>query len=192
LGLVAIHTLALAVARFFHLDGVYGKNCCNNIAALNQSSRIRQHVCVVIKHLDLHQTSRNLKCSTKMAFKYVHMGAHQDRIKPWSQLSLKEQLNMLCNQLANSAVARYLSEQTKPSRPDQLLPLESATIVLDSVKLPTDVGSEVQFCLGKEEAGRFYTSPTAVTNRCNTGGWAGPPAGSIKWLGTQCYGQNQK
>jgi hypothetical protein len=120
--------------------------------------------------LDLPQTIGNLKCSTKMAFKYAHVRAHQDRIKPWSQLSLEEQLNVICDELANSAVARYLAEQTKPSRPDQFLPLESAAIVLDSVKLTTDVGLEVQFCLGKEEAARFYTSPKAVTNGHNTGG----------------------
>ncbi len=44
LGLVAIHTLALAVAQFFHLDCVSRKICCNNIAALNQSSKARQRV----------------------------------------------------------------------------------------------------------------------------------------------------
>ncbi len=102
--------------------------------------------------MDLHQTIRNLKCSIKMAFKYAHVRAHQDRIKSWSQLSLEEQLNMICDELANSAATRYLSKQTKPSRPDQFLPLESAAIVLDSVKLTTDVGVEVRFHLGKEEA----------------------------------------
>ncbi len=105
-----------------------------------------------------------------MAFKYMHVRAHQDKIKPWSQLSLEEQLNVICNELANSAVARYLSEQTKPSRPDQFLPLESAAIILDSVKPTTDVGLKVQFHLGKEEAAPFYTSPKAVTNGCNTRG----------------------
>jgi hypothetical protein len=110
LGLVAIHTLALAVARFFHLDCMSRKICCDNIAALNQSSKVRQRVQVGIKHSDLHQTIRNLKCSTKMAFKYAHVRAHQDRIKSWSQLSLEEQLNVICNKLANSAVARYLSK----------------------------------------------------------------------------------
>jgi hypothetical protein len=44
LGLAAIHTLALAAARFFHLDCMYGKICCDNIAALNQSSKVRQRV----------------------------------------------------------------------------------------------------------------------------------------------------
>jgi hypothetical protein len=90
---------------------------------------------------------------------------------------------VIWDELANSAVARYLSEQTKPSRPDQFLPLESATIVLDSVKLTTDVGSEVQFCLGKEEAARFYTSPKAVTNGRNTGGlgWSTNRFNQVAW-----------
>jgi hypothetical protein len=44
LGLAAIHTLTLAVARFSHLDCMYGKICWDNIAALNQSSKVRQQV----------------------------------------------------------------------------------------------------------------------------------------------------
>ncbi len=40
LGLVAIHTLALAVAQFFPLDCMSGKICCGNIVALNQCSKV--------------------------------------------------------------------------------------------------------------------------------------------------------
>jgi hypothetical protein len=110
-------------------------------------------------------------------------GYCHNRIKPWSQLSLEEQLNVICNELANGAIARYLSEQTKPSRPDQFLPLESAAIVLDSVKLTTDVGSKVRFCPGKEEAARFYPSPKAVVNGCNTGGlgWSTNRFNQVAW-----------
>jgi hypothetical protein len=53
---------------------------------------------------------------------------------------------------------------------DQFLPLKKAAIVLDSVKLTTDVGSEVRFCLGKEEAARFYTAPKELVNVSNKGG----------------------
>jgi hypothetical protein len=118
-----------------------------------------------------------------MAFKYMHVRAHQDRIKSWSQLSLEEQLNVICDELANSAVARYLAARTKPSRPEQFLPLESAAIVLDSVKLTTDVGLEVRFHLGKEEAVRFYTSPKEVTNGRNTGGlgWTTHRFNQVAW-----------
>jgi hypothetical protein len=175
--------LALAVAWFFHIDRVSGKICCNNTAVLNQARKVCQRVRVGIKHLDLHRAVRNLKCSTKIAFRYAHVRAHQDRIKPWSQLSLEEQLNVTCDELANGAIARYLSERTKPSRTDQFLPLESAAIVLDSVKLTTNVGAEVQFRLGKEEALRFYTRPKEVINGRNTGclGWSTHRFNQVVW-----------
>ncbi len=111
---MAIHTLAVAVVRFFHIDCVSGKICCDYIAALTHARKVRQRVRVGIKHSDLHRMVRNLKCSTKMAFRYVHVQAHQDRVKPWSQQSLEEQLNVICDELANGAVARYLSKRTKP------------------------------------------------------------------------------
>jgi hypothetical protein len=118
-----------------------------------------------------------------MAFKYVHVRAHQYRIKSWSQLSLKEQLNVICDKLANSAVARYLYKQTKLSRPNQILPLESAAIVLDSVKLTTNVEAEVQFRLGKEEAAQFYTNRKVITNGRNTGGlgWSNHRFNQVAW-----------
>jgi hypothetical protein len=119
LGLVAIHMLALAAARFFHIECVSGKICCDNIVALNQAKKVRQRVRVGIKNSDLHRTVRNLKCSTKMAFRYAHVWAHQDRVTPWSQLSLKAQLNVICDELANGAVARYLSSCTRPLRTGQ-------------------------------------------------------------------------
>jgi hypothetical protein len=48
--------------------------------------------------------------------------------------------------------------------------METAAIVLDSVKLTTDIGAEVRFRLGKEEALRFYTKPKEVSNGRNMGG----------------------
>ncbi len=170
LGLMAIHTLALAAARFFHIEWVSGKICCDNITALNQAKKVHQRVRIGIKHSDLHRMVRNLKCSTKMAFKYAHVQAHQDRITPWSQLSLKAQLNVICDELANDAVARYLSSRTRPLRTEKFLPMETAAIVLDSVKLTTNIGAEVRFRLGKEEVLQFYTKPKEVTNGRTRGG----------------------
>jgi hypothetical protein len=166
--LIAICTLALAVAPFFCLDVLSGCICCDNIAALKQSSKACQWVWIGMKHSDLHWAIRNLKCSTKMSFRYSHVRAHQDRIKAWSKLALEEQLNVLCNEL--SAGARFLSECTGSSQMDQFVPLSKAAKVLDSVELTTDVGPEVRFCLGKEEIARFYTAPKELVNRGNTGG----------------------
>jgi hypothetical protein len=42
LGLVALHTMFAAVARFYKIDTAIGKICCNNISALGQLSKSRK------------------------------------------------------------------------------------------------------------------------------------------------------
>ncbi len=55
LGLVALHTLIVAVAQFFELKVLTGKICCDNIATtLGQSGKTRKRVSTGIKHSDLH------------------------------------------------------------------------------------------------------------------------------------------
>ncbi len=44
LGLVAIHTLILAAAEYYHPEHILGKVYCNNMSALNQASKVRKHV----------------------------------------------------------------------------------------------------------------------------------------------------
>ena len=73
---------------------------------------------------------------------YSHVRAHQDRILPWSMLTLEQQLNVICNKLANGAVARYLSEGVHHLGP-KFLPFKKAAVVLDGIKLTTDIGLEV-------------------------------------------------
>jgi hypothetical protein len=75
-----------------------------------------------------------------MALKYEHVRAHQDDLKPWSMLTLAEQLNVICDDLAKGAVLRYLSDITQEGRGAQLLPLEKVAIIINGEKLTTDVG----------------------------------------------------
>jgi hypothetical protein len=95
LGLVALHTFVTAATQFFSLDQVTGRICCDNIAALNQSSKNRKRVSAGVKHSNLHHMIQTLKCSLTMSFQYRHVRAHQDRLKPWLKLSLEEQLNAI-------------------------------------------------------------------------------------------------
>ncbi len=44
LGLVAIHTLILAVAEYYQPERILGKICCDNMSALNQASKVQKHV----------------------------------------------------------------------------------------------------------------------------------------------------
>jgi hypothetical protein len=104
LGLVTLHTLILAVADYYNLQGVSGKICCDNISAHNQASRIRKQMRSGIKHLDLQRVIRTYKCKVSMALKYEPVKTHQDTIKPWLMLTLEEQLNVICDELAKGAV----------------------------------------------------------------------------------------
>ncbi len=105
LGLVALHTMIVAVAKHFQLTTVVGKICCDNNSALGQAGKVCKRVSVGMKHSDLHQAIHTLKCSFRMDMKYSHVQAHQDRILPRSMLTLEQQLNIICNNLANKAVA---------------------------------------------------------------------------------------
>ena len=108
LGLVAIHTFATAIAQYFSVTEILGKISCDNMAALNQASKNRKHVGIGVKHSDLHRTIRTLKHSARTGFRYVHVKAHQDKLKAWRELTLSEQLNVLCDGLANRAIKGYL------------------------------------------------------------------------------------
>ena len=99
-------------------------------------------------------------------------------------LSLVQQLNVICGKLANKAVGRAISEGAHGSGPN-LLPHKNVAVILDGIKLTTDVGAKVRYCLGKEDAERFYTrKPLNVVRGANRGwlGWS--QSGFKPWHGT--------
>ena len=71
---------------------------------------------------------------------------------------LSEQLNVLCDGLANRAVKGFLERGLPSQIATTLLPLEKATMCIDDEKATTDVGPNARYLLGAEEARRFYTS----------------------------------
>ena len=104
---------------------------------------------------------------------YEHVRAHQDRILPWDRLTLEQQLNVICDELANGAVERART----------VLPFESIAVVLDGIKLTSDVRLEVRYCLGKEDAKRFYSKQRDVVRGTNRGGlgWSSKRFHSVAW-----------
>ena len=145
------------------------------MAALNQACKNRKRVGIGVKHSDLHCTIRTLKHLARTNFRYTHVKAHQDRLKPWRELTLSEQLNVLCDGLANRAVKGYLERDSPAHRATSLLPLEKAVVFIDNKKTTTDVGSNARYLLGAEEARRFYTAPVVLVRGVNKGGlgWSG-------------------
>jgi hypothetical protein len=118
-----------------------------------------------------------------MSFQYRHVRAHQDRLKPWSRFSLEEQLNVICDKLTNGAVRHYLSYWSPVNQKLRLLPLEKAAVFVGTEKMMTDVGPEVRFQLGREDALRFYTLPVVLVGGVNKGGlgWSWRRFEQVSW-----------
>ena len=157
LGLVALHTLLLALCTFYEIPAASGQVCCDNISALRQSSKRRRRVQTGASQADLLRVIRTIKYSQTLKLSYEHVDGHQDRHKTWRELRLVEQLNVVCDLLAKSGVDRSLATPL-PRRGRQILPLEKAAVFANGHKLTTDVSKEVRYCMGEEEARAFYTA----------------------------------
>ncbi len=110
------------------------------------------------------------------------MRAHQDRILPRLMRTLEQQLNVICDELANGVVARYLSGGVHQQGP-KFLPFKKAATDLDGTKLITDVGLEACYRLGKEDTERFYPKPRNIIQGTNRGelGWSSARFHSVAW-----------
>ena len=86
------------------------------------------------------------------------MESHQDQYKLWHNLSLIQQLNYMCDTLAKRAVSNSLNPDIqRPTR--QLLPRESAAVIIDGIKQASDVSRDARFALGVSDAEKFYCAP---------------------------------
>ncbi len=87
LGLVALHTLIVAVAQHFKLETVSGKIWCNNISALGKSSKTWKQVSPGTKHLDLHRSFWTLKCILRLDMAYVKLSLSSEALSPHERAS---------------------------------------------------------------------------------------------------------
>ena len=183
LGLVAIHTIVWAAAQYYRLSAVQGKICCDNQGALYKSSYSPRRIRTGAPHADLLRALRSLKMNKLFQMTYDHVDSHQDRYKLWFQLSLPEQLNVICDGLAKEAVERRQMPQTPIRTGPQLLPLEKIAVYVDGVKLTSDVSKDIRFSLGKVEARKFYTAPKVIVKDVNKGGlgWSTSRFDQVDW-----------
>ncbi len=148
LGLVAIHTFAIASAQYFAVAEISGGISCDNTAALNQASKYRKRVGVEVKHSDLHRTIRTLKHLVRTSFRYAHVKSHQDKLRPWRELTLSEQLNVICDGLANRAIKGYLERHSPLPGATTLLPLEKAAMFIADQEINNGCGTKCPVLTG--------------------------------------------
>lgn len=151
LGLCAIHLLASALEEFFDVGEWSGKICCDNKAALFLSSRIGRRIKPSAKCADILRSVRSSKIRLKAHFHYEHVDSHMDRFLLWRQLTLEQQLNCICDNLAKSAVARSI-HFGQEQRGRQLLPREDTAVFIDGKKATSDFAKPIRYGLSKEHA----------------------------------------
>jgi hypothetical protein len=91
----------------------------------------------------------------------------------------------MCNMLANEAVGRALSEATFPMGPS-LLPFEHSTVLINNIKITSNVAPQIQFLLGRVDAKNFYTKAINQVKGTNKGclGWSAEAFNTADWEAT--------
>jgi hypothetical protein len=108
--------------------------------------------------------------------------SHQDSQKPWLCLTLEEQINTACNMLANGAITWASTLVLRHTGPT-LLPFEQIAVVVDGIKITSQVAPKIQFSLGKVDAQCFYTKAINQVHVSNRGGlgWSEEAFNKVDW-----------
>jgi hypothetical protein len=157
LGLVTLHTIILQICKYYHLQLAKGKIICDSKSALNQSSKQYRRVSSGTLQADLFRALRSIHQEIPGAdLQYKWVKSHQDACLPWRCLTLEEQLNTMCNTLANNTVTRSLTWSSQQEG-TFLVPFKQSAVIMDGVKSTSNIAPTVRFMLGKVDAHRFYT-----------------------------------
>jgi hypothetical protein len=102
---------------------------------------------------------------------------------PWARMTLAQQLNTMCNKIANCAVIRACSNEGDEKECSWLLPMEGVAIIIGGAKMTSKVATSTRFCLGREEAWQFYTRPMRIKKGSNKGGlgWSVAAFNAVDW-----------
>jgi len=108
--------------------------------------------------------------------------SHVDDLKQWKELTIEEQLNTICDELAKAAVREGLDDSRLTS--SRLLPYESAAIVINGEKLTDCMAKELQYQVALADAKHLYTKSIIKNDRgVNIGGlgWDPEVFESVDW-----------
>ncbi len=187
LGLVAIHTLVLHACWFYQPTIVTGKIICDRKLALYKlSEKGHRRICPGVAQADLFQALGSIHqemLETNLHYEWVK--SHQDSKFPWHLLTSEEQLNTVCNTLANKVVGRALGEPTFPTGPS-LLPFEHSAVLINNIKITSNGAPQIRFLLGRVDAKKFYTKAINQVKGSNKGGlgWSAEAFNTADWEAT--------
>ena len=159
LGMCALHHLVSAVSLFFHGETWKTKVGGDNEGAIKITRRRLRRVRAGMKCADILRNVRSTRNSMTTDPNYYHVYGHMDDYLSEDKLSLEQRINKLCDELAKEAVdlACRLRVQGTERAVTQLLPGESAAVLVNGVKITGDLGDAIRYAKGYEEAREFLT-----------------------------------
>ena len=155
LGLCALHLLARALSEFYKIEKWKATICCDNERALECSTHHQCRIKPSAKCADIRRSFRSTKEAFSGQFKYDHVYGHMDDHLLWHQLSLKQQLNCVCDTLAKRSVTNAILNGYQ-STPTQLLPKEDVALIIKGNKITDDIAQPIRFHASKESARKYF------------------------------------
>jgi hypothetical protein len=159
LGLSCLHLLARAIAEFFGIGQWAAVLSCNNKRALELLSNHRRRIQPSAKSANIRCSFRANKQGFIRGFKYIHRYGHMDQFLPWSQLSLMQQLNCICNTLAKNVLLLAIISGYH-DRPIQILPRDDIALVIWRNKVTGDISTLLRFHASKGLARNYLRTCT--------------------------------
>ena len=155
----------------------------DNQGALGQAHRKKKRVTPSEKQTDIIRAIRAAKYysqGAKLEKRWVK--SHVDDLKQWKELTIEEQLNTICDELAKAAVREGTEDRRLTS--SRLLPYKSAAIVSNGEKLTDGMSKELQYQVALADAKHLYTKSIIKNDRgVNIGGlgWDSDVFESVDW-----------
>ena len=152
-----LHHLVSAVVLFSSLMEWKTSLGCDNEGTVKISRRRLKRIRPGMKCADILRNVRTVRGKLSGKVNYFHVYGHMDDVLSDDQLSVEQRLNKRCDELAKEAVdcaaRRRMAGVVRNSK--QLLPRESAAVLVKGVKVTGDLGEAVRFARGMEEARAF-------------------------------------
>ena len=129
LGLCALHLFARALTEYFKVNKWRATICCDNQRALEWLAHPLRRIKPSSKCADIRQSFRSTKQGLSGTFKYKHVYGNMDNYLLWHQLTIKQQINCVCNTLSKRAIKTAI-RQGYQDTPTHLLPTEDVALVI--------------------------------------------------------------
>ena len=168
-----LHLLAQAVAELYKVVKWSAILCCDNKRALELSSYYIHHIRTSAKCADIRQNLCAIKQSFTGTFKYIHVYGHIDQYLDCEQLTLIQQLNCVCDTLANRAITTATLHGYH-SRQSQILPKEDVALIIWGSKVTGDILLPLRFHASKEVASQHL-------GMCRKDKWSNDKFNAVDW-----------